>query len=105
MYKSINDGATFPTTLTSGTSFCGSQCFYDIAPAIDPGNANKMLLGGAADGTGTNILMRATDGLTFSSSDAGLRADSHATEYAASNPLIVYAGNALLFAGRGMMRR
>ncbi len=47
LYKSTNSGATFPTTLTAATGFCGGQCFYDMAPAIDPSDANKMLLGGS----------------------------------------------------------
>jgi hypothetical protein len=93
LYKSTDDGATFPTTLTTANGFCGQQCFYDIAPAIDPSNANKMLLGGSADSGGANVLMRAADGATFSSSDGKLHADSHATEYAPSNPSIAYAGN------------
>ncbi len=93
LYKSTDSGATFPTTLTTANGFCGGQCFYDMAPAIDPSNANKMLLGGSADSGGANVLMRATDGTNFSSSDAGLHADSHATAYAPGNSSIVYAGD------------
>ena len=93
VYKSTDNGASFPSTLTTANGFCGGQCFYDMAGAIDPTNANKMLMGGSADSGGANVLMRATDGSTFSSSDAKLHADSHATEYSPSNPSIVYAGN------------
>ena len=95
VYKSTDSGATFvpPDTLTTANGFCGGQCFYDMAPAISPSDATKMVLGGSADTGGANVLMRATDGVNFSSSDAGLHADSHATAYAPSNSSIVYAGN------------
>jgi hypothetical protein len=93
LYKSTDGGATFPTILATGASFCGGQCYYDIAPAIDPSNVNKMLLGGSADDGFANILIRTTNGSSFVASGNHLHADSHATAYAASNPSIVYAGN------------
>ncbi|HEY7281104.1 MAG TPA: hypothetical protein VID47_05855 [Actinomycetota bacterium] len=92
-FVSTNGGATFPTTASTG-DFCRGQCWYDVAPAIDPSNAQRMLLGGSADSGGANILQRSTNGgSSFSSSDGGLHADSHATAYAQSNPSIVYAGD------------
>src|SRR5581483_5318620 len=29
LLRSIDGGATFPTTLTAANGFCGGQCFYD----------------------------------------------------------------------------
>ena len=46
VYKSTDGGATFPQ-LSGGASFCNGQCFYDIAVAVDPGDANKVYLGGS----------------------------------------------------------
>jgi photosystem II stability/assembly factor-like uncharacterized protein len=93
LYKSTNSGATFPTTLGSANGFCGAQCWYDMAPAIDPTNANNMLLGGSAVSGGANIMLRTTNGSSFVPKNGGLHADSHATTYAPSNHLTVYAGN------------
>jgi photosystem II stability/assembly factor-like uncharacterized protein len=97
LFLSTDGGATFPTTVTSANGFCSQQCFYDMAPAIDPNSANNMLLGGSADGNGSFVLMRSTTATpSFSQSDAGLHADSHATAYAVTNPVgqhVVYAGN------------
>jgi photosystem II stability/assembly factor-like uncharacterized protein len=100
LYRSTDAGATFPTTYGGqAQGFCGGQCFYDMAPAIDPNNAANMLVGGSADSGSANILIRTADGLNptptsvFASSDGGLHADSHATAYAPSDPSVVYAGN------------
>ena len=58
--KSTDGGATWPTTITSlgapGSGFCGGQCFYDIAVAMDPGNANIIYLGGSGNGTNGSVL-------------------------------------------------
>ena len=45
VFKSVDGGATFPTSVVN--SFCNPQCFYDIAVAVDPGDANKVYLGGS----------------------------------------------------------
>jgi len=90
LLKSIDGGATFPTTLLAVNGFCGGQCYYDIAVAMDPGNANNILIGGSA---GTFILRKSTDGATFPSSQVGLHADVHAITIAPSNAAIAYHGN------------
>jgi photosystem II stability/assembly factor-like uncharacterized protein len=97
LQKSTDAGLTWPTTLTSASGFCGGQCFYDMAPALDPTNANIIYLGGSATGdptTGDNssILKKATDGNTFVPSEVGLHADNHAVAVALSNPNIIYTG-------------
>ena len=91
--KSTDGGTTWPTTLSSATGFCDPQCYYDITVAIDPGNANKIYLGGSADGGNASQFKRATDGSTFVTSDTGLHADAHAIAVAASNTAVIYAGN------------
>jgi uncharacterized repeat protein (TIGR01451 family) len=92
--QSTDGGATWPTTLAAANGFCDMQCFYDIAPALDPGNTNNMYLGGAASGTCRHILTESTNGGgTFAPSETGLHADNHAVAVAPSNASIVYTGN------------
>jgi photosystem II stability/assembly factor-like uncharacterized protein len=93
-FKSTNGGLTFPTTLTAANGFCDFQCSYDIAVALDPSNASRILLGGSANPGPSEILERSTNGgSTFSSSDNGLHADTHAIAVAPSNHSVVYTGN------------
>lgn len=91
--KSTDGGATWSTELAGFGGFCGGQCFYDIALAIDPTNALVILVGGAASGTCTAIFERSIDGgSTSSQTDGGLHADNHALAFAPSNANIVYCG-------------
>ncbi|HEV8267521.1 MAG TPA: hypothetical protein VGR00_04780, partial [Thermoanaerobaculia bacterium] len=96
--KSTDGGQTWTATLTGANGFCGGQCFYDIAVAVDPTNASNILLGGAANGSTSNachtsVFLRSTNGSTFSRADTGLHADEHAITFAPSNPSVVYTGN------------
>jgi len=96
--KTSTDGGLSWVAVPAATGFCGSQCFYDMAPAIDPTNVNNIYIGGSAGrGTGscrTGILGKSTDGgATFTPSQNFLHADSHVTAIAPSNPSVIYAGN------------
>ena len=95
--KSADGGVTWPTLLSSlgapGAGFCSGQCWYDIAVALDPTNANNIYLGGSANGSSGNVYARSTNGTTFTRSDTGLHADTHALAVSPSNPAIVYVGN------------
>ncbi len=97
LLKSTDGGQTWPTTLTSlgapGSGFCDGQCWYDIAVAMDPTDANKIYLGGAAVSTNSSILVKSIDGTTFARSEASLHPDEHAMAVAPSDPSIVYTGN------------
>jgi hypothetical protein len=88
VYKSTDGGATFPTLIDN--NFCTPQCFYDIAVAIDPNDANKVYLGGSPQ----IPFARALDGtLNFSQSSNGLHVDTHAIAVAPSNTNIIYFGS------------
>ena len=91
---SIDGGQTWSLPLAGASGFCNPQCFYDIAIAIDPTDANVAYVGGAA---GTNILRKTTDGFATvantPSTQVGLHADDHVIAIAPSNHLIVYEGN------------
>jgi len=87
IYKSI-DAAPF--TLVLDNNFCNPQCFYDIAIAVDPTNAQRVFLGGSP----TLVFGRSTNGGTsFASSSSGLHVDTQAIAVAPSNPSIVYFGS------------
>ncbi|MFN8250646.1 MAG: T9SS type A sorting domain-containing protein [Ferruginibacter sp.] len=87
--KSTDGGATW-APVTASFGFCGGQCFYDIALAVDPNNANNFYIGGAA---GNNIFRYSTDGGTsFTISNTNLHADVHSVVVAPSSPTTIYLG-------------
>ena len=86
LYRSIDGGNTF-SALTGGSGFCSPQCFYDIAVAVDPNDANKVYLGGSP----ALVFGRSTDGGGgFISFSTNLHVDTHAFAIAPSNPSRVY---------------
>ncbi|PYS20896.1 MAG: hypothetical protein DMF72_19305 [Acidobacteria bacterium] len=93
----FNNSTNWTTQLTGGGGFCAGQCFYDIAIAVNPTNANEVYLGGSARQTNPpspcpDGMKKSTDGgATFTRDDTGLHADSHALFY--DNAGNVYAGN------------
>ena len=95
--KTSLDGVTWSAGFAGASGFCGGQCFYDMAPAFHPTDANTILLGGSADSGGacaSNVLIKSTNaGTTFTPVDTNLHADFHALVFAPSNPSVVYAGN------------
>ena len=87
--RSIDGGSTWTTQITN--SFCGGQCFYNIAIAVDPTNASNVYLGGTAT---TTTFGRSTNGGTsFTNSQDGLHTDSHAIAVAPSLPSTIYFGS------------
>ncbi|MBS1795946.1 MAG: proprotein convertase P-domain-containing protein [Acidobacteria bacterium] len=90
LFRSTDGGVNW-TTPGGGSGFCGSQCFYDIAVAVDPTNTGKVYLGG---GTGANTFLFSTNGGTsFTSSTTGLHTDTQALAVAPSFPATVYFGS------------
>lgn len=80
--------------LAGGGGYCGGQCFYDIAIAVNPANANEVYLGGSA-GTGAcaNGMKKSTDGgATFFRDQTSLHADSHALAFDTAGNTI-FTGN------------
>jgi hypothetical protein len=89
LYKSIDGGAVF-SPAGGGTGFCGTQCFYDIAVAVDPNDANRVYLGGSP----TLVFGRSTTGGTaFTNSSSGLHVDTQAFALAPSDSNIMYFGS------------
>lgn len=86
--KSTDGGATF--TQVNATAFCGGQCFYDIAVAVDPTNVNNVYVGGTTSST----FIRSTNGGTsFSVVQDNLHTDSHVIAVAPSSPTTIYFGS------------
>ncbi|CAN5273718.1 hypothetical protein BH10ACI1_BH10ACI1_17320 [soil metagenome] len=88
LFKSVDGGATFTTAIAN--SFCGTQCFYDIAVAVDQADANKVYLGGSP-----NLVFgrSTTGGTSFTNSSTNLHVDTQAFAIAPSDPNIVYFGS------------
>ena len=89
--RSVDGGITWTTQISN--DFCGGQCFYDIAIAVDPTNASTVYLGGSPN----LVFGRSTDGgVTFTGNAAtanGLHGDSHAIAVAPSLPSTIYFGS------------
>lgn len=87
VYKSVNAG-TFTQTVSNG--FCNPQCFYDIAIAVDPTDANRVYLGGSP----ALVFGRSSNGGTsFPNSSSSLHVDTQAFGLAPSDPNIMYFGS------------
>jgi len=91
--KSTDGGQTWSAAIAAGNGFCGGQCSYNIAIAVDPGNANNVILGGNVNSTCSKLAARSTNGGTsFTSAAAGVHADNHVAVFAPSNASIAYMG-------------
>lgn len=88
VYVSPDSG---PFTQVINNGFCSTQCFYDIAIAVDPTNAQRVYLGGSP----TLVIGRSINGGgSFSSiSTSSLHVDTQAIAVAPSDPNTVYFGS------------
>lgn len=87
VYRSIDGGATWVQQIDN--NFCTAQCFYDIAIAVDPTNANTVYLGGSP-----NILAAKSinAGVNFTDNNAGVHADTHVLTVAPSDATQIWLG-------------
>jgi photosystem II stability/assembly factor-like uncharacterized protein len=91
--RSDDGGAAWSPPLAGGDGFCQGQCFYNIAVAVAPDNANSVLLGGQITNACGRLIARSTDGGTsFTNANSGVHADNHAAAFAPSNSSIAYIG-------------
>ncbi len=86
---STDDGLSWTQRIDN--NFCTPQCFYNIAFAVDPTDANRLYLGGV--GTNTTFTISSNGGTSFTSSASGLHTDSHVIAPAPSLPSTVYFGS------------
>ncbi len=91
--RSTDGGTTWSAVLTAANGYCGGQCFYNIAIAVDPTNANNVMIGGNVTGASTRLIAKSTDGgTTFVNVATGVHADNHVVRYAPSNASVLYMG-------------
>src|SRR4029077_14193896 len=92
--KSIDGGKTWSAPLNGGRGFCGGQCWYDMAVAVDPADSNTLCLGGSADSSCAHILQKSTNGgSSFVSSDSTLHADTHVVALDPGSSTTLRSGN------------
>jgi hypothetical protein len=101
--QSVDGGVTWPGSdatstsggiLTDAGGFCGGQCFYNVTVAIDPKNENTIYLGGNVQSTCSGLMLRSSNGVTFSNDATGLHADSHALFFdPLTTPSTIFTGN------------
>lgn len=87
--RSTDGGATWVQQVDN--NFCGGQCFYNIAIAVDPTDVNRVYLGGT--GTNTTFAISTNAGTAFTSSSSGLHTDTQVIAVAPSLPTTIYFGS------------
>ncbi len=91
--RSTDGGGTWSAVLAGASGFCGGQCFYNIAVAVDPTNPLLVMIGGNVTGASTKLIARSTNGGTnFTNVNSGVHADNHAVTFAPSNNQIAFMG-------------
>ena len=94
LYKSVDGGATFNAVYPAagGSGFCSSQCFYDIAVAVDSTDASKVYLGGSP-----SLVMgrSANGGTSFANQNSGsvLHVDTQAFALASDNHTMYFGSD------------
>jgi hypothetical protein len=94
--KSTDGGTTWTRPNSTTTpNFCAGQCWYDVAIAVHPTNANFVVVGGSAFTNNSSTLFRSTDGgttwtsggaddFTIGSTSVRPHVDTHALAFAAN---------------------
>jgi hypothetical protein len=91
--RSVDGGASFGAPLAAANGFCGPQCWYDLAVAVDPANAGQIYIGGVSYNCGRAVAVSGDAGASFNRTDNGVHTDTHAFAVAPSLPSTVYTGN------------
>lgn len=89
--KSTDAGVNW--TAMTIPNVCYPQCWYDLAVAVDPTNANVIYLGGTSNGGGPNTTRSLDGGSHWATINDGLHSDVHAITIAPSDGNTVYNGN------------
>ncbi len=91
LYKTTNSGSTW-TQLTTAPNYCNPQCWYDMALAVAPNNANVVFGTGAyqySTNSQTTVIRTTDGGTTWSLLGAGankvnVHTDGHAVAFSAT---------------------
>ena len=85
MYRTVDAGVTWTKQTASGAS-CASQCWYDMALAVDPSSAATVIFGGFS-------VYRSTDaGVSFTDIGRSVHVDHHAVIFDPLSVSTVYVG-------------
>ena len=88
------DGANTWTNFPNAPAFCGSQCWYDLALAVQPGNSNAIFAGGQATyaaPSGGSVVQSLDGGNTWTIY-SNIHPDAHAFVFTPDGS-ILYVGN------------
>ncbi|MDD5544138.1 MAG: hypothetical protein PHX83_13285 [Acidobacteriia bacterium] len=87
-----DDGGATWSNQVGGQGFCGAQCYYSMAMAVNPNDQQEVFLaGGKHDSCGGEILQKASGGGGLVRDDSGLHVDTHAIAYDSAGN--VFIGN------------
>lgn len=88
VYKTTDGGQTWQE-LVQAQGYCTGQCFHDNVVAINPANANQIMLGGI------DFFISNDGGTTINNviQGAGLHVDQHVITFDPNNPAIAWIGN------------
>jgi len=84
LFKSVDSGINW-TAVPAANGYCDGQCFYDMPVYVEPGDPNRVYLGGAGQSTTLPVLFMRSDngGTSFAdkvrspSTSTALHADMH----------------------------
>jgi photosystem II stability/assembly factor-like uncharacterized protein len=85
--RSNDGGATWTQQIDN--NFCSPQCFYNIAVAVNPVNADQVWLGGAP---AVVAAFSTNGGTSFTEGGSNVHVDTHVLTVSQSNPSIIYLG-------------
>lgn len=86
IWKTTNGGATWFNPGSIGPS-CGSQCWYDLALAVDPLNSERVFFGGVS------LFQSVNGGASYSGVPGAFHVDQHHIVFDPTNPSTIYLGN------------
>ena len=93
LFKTTDGGNTW-TSLPNAPSFCGDQCWYDLALAVQPGNSNVIFAGGQATygGASAGSVVQTLDGGHSWTIYSNTHPDAHAFVFTPDGTTL-YMGN------------
>jgi photosystem II stability/assembly factor-like uncharacterized protein len=86
LWRTLDGGASWERRTATGFS-CNDQCWYDLEVAVDPGNPDRVFVGGVS------LYRTENGGTSFTNASGGIHVDHHAFVFDPSDPNTAYAGS------------